>query len=329
MKKFKSVACFAVAVIATAFALPVSACGHEHKWEWRRTLTEHWQECTVSGCGEERFRANHNDGLCGDCAEFKALAFGFVEGGDSAHSDFAKEATEFFTAKGKELGFIYEHTTDWSKLNDDNLANYNLVLFLNDRPSDPAQQQAFKKFMDGGGAWLGFHSAAFSMVDYSKYESREQDPGYWKWYQDKFLCCGDYARNTWNPTSEPLKVETYDHCATRDLELEDDTFISAPCEWYGWEYDLTENADITVLVTLNPTAENPAGDQPDPKKPYEIWYEGSYPIAWSNNNYKMIYMNWGHNLQSYNTGKEGKSSKTFDCEQQAKFVLDAMFGLTK
>ncbi|MBO5328867.1 MAG: ThuA domain-containing protein [Clostridia bacterium] len=304
--------------IAAASVLYFSACGHKHVWgDWQRNTTEHWRVCTRNGCTAED-RSAHTEGTCSSCAYgFKVLSFGFDEGGDTAHSDFAKEANVWFAQKGEELGFSYTFVgTDYSKLNDQTLAEYDMVMFLNDRPSNHDQQNALQRFMENGGAWMGFHSCAFSM---------EGNNEYWTWYQSDFLGCGQYARNTWNPTSEPLTVETFEHCATKNMT--EFTFTSAPCEWYGWEFDLKANEDVTVLLTLNPTQENPAGDQPDPNKQYEIWYEGSHPIAWANNNYNMVYMNWGHNLQSYNNGAEGTKSSTFSSEVQNQFMLDAMYGL--
>lgn len=351
------------AAIMAAAAFTATACNAphtEHLWGgWHRNETEHWRVCTYKDCeAEERGEHTDLDGesttfVCDDCAEFKALAFGFVSGGDSAHADFAREANEWFPAKGKELGFIYDSTTDFSLLNDDTLANYDLVMFLNNRPYAEDQMAAFQRFMENGGAWMGFHAAAFSM---------EGNNEYWEWYQTDFLGCGGYAKNTWDPTSEPLHIETYDHCATegldltadeetlaqdsywqnKELNLDEDTFLSAPCEWYGWESEtgsdagggvhgvtsLYLNQDITVLLTLNPTPENPAGDDPRAGMSYQIWTDGHHPIAWANNNYKMVYMNWGHNLQSYDLGEEGKSSSTFSREVQNQFMLNAMFGLT-
>ncbi|MCH5162453.1 MAG: ThuA domain-containing protein [Clostridiales bacterium] len=316
------------AVMLSVFALSMAACGSDkdgdacpynngvHDWgEWQRSATEHLHTCR--DCGKKS-SGKHTQGTCAECAYgFKVLAFGFDTGGDTAHSDFAREANVWFPARGEQLGFSYEYVgTDYSHLNDDELSSVDLVIFLNDRPWTESQQDAFTRYMEAGGAWMGFHSAAFSMRELG---------GYWDWYQDDFLACGDYAKNTWNPTSEPLYVETYDHPATKHLD--DEFFISAPCEWYGWEYDLFENEDITVLLTLNPTKENPAGDQPDKNKQHEIWYDGHYPIAWANDNYNMVYMNWGHNLQSYNDGKEGKSSSTFSSDAQNTFMLDAMYGL--
>ena len=308
-----------VALLAVA-SLALVACSeeHTHRWgEWHRNETEHWRTCTKATCGVEE-RGEHTDGTCTGCAYgFKVLAFGYDSGGDTAHADFAQEANVWFPARGAELGFSYEFVgNDYSYLNDETLSGYDMVIFLNDRPWGDSHQQAFKKFMDNGGAWMGFHSAAFSLEGVNEY---------WQWYQTDFLGCGNYAKNTWNPTSEPLTVETFEHCATANLP--DEVFMSAPCEWYGWEFDLFANDDITVLLTLNPTRENPAGDQPDKSKQHEIWYEGRYPIAWANNNYNMVYMNWGHNLMSYNTGAEGKQSSTFVSAVQNQFMLDAMYGL--
>ncbi len=316
--RFFCTATSAAAILATVVSM--SACNnHEHVWGgWQHDADGHWRVCTEEGCDAEE-REAHSGTPCVYCGYgFKALSFGFTEGGDAAHADFAREANEWFAAQGEAEGFTYDFAgTDFSKLNDATLENYDMVIFLNDRPSDPEQQAAFERFIKGGGAWIGFHSCAFSLV-----EDHDESRGYWSWYQDDFLACGNYKNNTWNPTSEPLTVETHEHFSTKNLP---DVFQSAPCEWYGWEYDLLNDGDITVLLTLNPTQEDPAGDQPDPNKQYEIWYDGKHPIAWTNKNYNMLYTNMGHNLQSYNDFE--KQSKTFSSEAQCRFILDAMFGL--
>lgn len=319
-----------IAAVVFVIALSMAGCGnnHVHRWEWHRTETEHWQECTAKDCDEEQNRGTHEDSVCTVCAEFKVLALGFAdcigkEGVDDAHADFALEANVWFSQKGKELGFIYDsvdtYKKGWSNLNDENLANYDLVMFLNDRPSGRTEQIAFENFIKNGGAWMGFHVCAGCWAT-----NKDDAAQYWKWFQDDFVGCGNHSHNTWNPTSEPMRVENYNHYATENLVLEDDTFVAAPCEWYAWEYDVSQNDDITVLLTLNPTVDNPAGDSPG-----EIWTSGTYPIAWANNNYKMVYMNWGHNLRPYNNGAEGKQSSTFSSEKQNQFMIDAMFGLTK
>lgn len=52
-----------------------------------------------------------------------------------------------------------------------------------------------------------------------------------------------------------------------------------------------ENKDIKILLSIDPSS-FPLGDGP---KQYEIWHEGYYPVAWTNINYRMLYMNMGHN----------------------------------
>lgn len=323
-KSFKLGVIILIFALLSVFIFALAACEkpdtttHTHVWcAWQRDKTEHLRYCIEDGCFVQEY-GPHSDGTCTACAYgFKALAFGYDEGDDTAHSNFAQDANRWFPEQGEELGFAYDYVgNDYSYLNDETLANYDLVIFLNDRPWAVNQQEAFKRFMENGGAWMGFHSAAFSM---------EGNNEYWTWYQTDFLGCGNYAKNTWNPTSEPLKVETRNHCATANIT--EDFIISTPSEWYGWEFDLFANEDITVLLTLNPTQNNPAGDQPDKSKQHEIWYDGCYPIAWANNNYNMVYMNWGHNLMSYNNGADGKQSSTFTSELQNQFMLDAMFGL--
>lgn len=320
--------------------IAMTGCGHTHKWKWVRTETEHYKVCAECNEELEDSRSAHSDGneyVCDTCAEFKALALGFTEGGDSAHADFANEANVWFPEQGKRYGFTYEFSTDFGLVNSETLANYDVVMFLNNRPSSE-QMPAFKDFMDNGGGCLIFHAAGFAMWDGDPFTA----PDEWEdWYQNDFLRCGVYGYrprvgldteqgayywNTWNPTAEPMKVETHDHPATANLG---DEFMSAPCEWYEWEKDLFEDEDATVLLTMNPTPENPAGDDNRPDQAHQIWIDGHHPIAWANNNYNMVYMNWGHNLQSYNldTGSTTDHSETFSSPEQCQFTLDALFGV--
>ncbi len=305
---------------------------HEHTWtDWKRTETDHERRCLT--CEEEEHGTHSSEDMCPDCgAYFKALAFGFTSGGDSAHADFAVEANEWFAQQGEKYLFSYQHV-DMSEMTEENLADCDLVILLNNSPGGAEQQEAFKAYMDNGGACMIFHSAAFAMWD-----DHIPPNDFADWYHNELLRSGEYGNrpyedgsggiywNTWDPTSDYLYAETTDHYAMRNLPLDDnDEFLSAPCEWYAWSNDLLNDPEVTVLLTLNPTPERPAGNDPRPGMEYQIWTSGKHPIAWANNSYDMIYMNWGHNLQSYNHFE--KQSKTFSCEAQCQFVLDGMFGL--
>lgn len=314
MKKLLQISlCF---VFALTVVCSFSACHtHVHVLEWRQNQTKHWQVCTANGCdgSYDEQRGEHVGYPCEICGPaFNAIAF-YTGINDQAHVSFVNEANAWFDEAAHAYNFVYNSTNDWSKLNDDFLSDYDVVLFLDTRPEEARQRQAFERYMENGGAWMGFHFSAFAL-DNSAYV---QD---WDWYHDEFLGSGQYVSNTWEPTAELLKVETHDHFATENLP---DTFESMPCEWYAWEHDLRENDDITILLSIDESS-FPVGNNKE--KPWEIWHEGYYPVAWTNNNYNMIYMNMGHNLVTYGNNSKDLSA-TFGSEIQNRFVIDGLFGM--
>ena len=245
-------------------------------------------------------------------SRFKVLAF-YTAKNDPAHISFVSEANRWFAGQEAKRLFSYESTNDWSKLNAINLANYQVVIFLDTRPDAPEQRQAFQEYMEHGGAFMGFHFSAFALTP-STY------PQNWDWYHEKFLGSGEYQGNTWRPTSAILKVENRKHPATKHLPA---TFKSSPNEWYSWKNDLRKNPDIRVLLSIDQSS-FPLGTGP---KPHEIWHNGDYPVAWTNVNYRMIYINMGHNDIDYEHKTNRELSLTFDNPIQNKLILDALFWL--
>ncbi len=219
------------------------------------------------------------------------------------------------------MHFIYDTETDWTAMTDDYLADYDVVMFLDNVPGEE-QLRALHRYVDAGGAWLGFHVCGFLMEDLDVNSERY-------WYHYEFLGSGNYATNTWHPTPERVYVETADHYATANMP---ESFISAPNEWYGWECDLTENEDITVLAALDSSREDntfPIGTPTT--RPNECWNEGYWPVAWANNNYNMVYFNMGHNWQDYDYSENdpevtSATSSTFGSEDQNQFFTDALTG---
>ena len=232
---------------------------------------------------------------------------------DAAHISFVKEANEWFAQMAREHGFSYTASDDWNKLNDDTLKKYQVVTFLDTRPDSAAHRRVFEQYMKKGGAWMGFHFAAFALTP-SAY------PQNWDWYHNEFLGCGEYVSNTWRPTSAIIRVEKSDHPAVKNIP---EKFTSSPCEWYRWKNDLRRNADIQILLSIDP-ASFPLGTGP---KPEEIWHSGYYPVAWTNTHYRMVYFNMGHNDIDYE-GKTNKTlSHTFDNEIQNRLILNALLWL--
>lgn len=251
-------------------------------------------------------------GSAQDVPEFKVLAF-YTAKNDRAHISFVHEANRWFSSLSAQYHFQYDSTNDWNRLNDTVLSRYQVVLFLDTRPEAADQRKAFQKYMEGGGAWMGFHFSAFTLTP-STY------PQNWDWYHEQFLGTGEYASNTWRPTSAVLKVEDSSHPVTKGLPR---TFASAPNEWYRWTNDLRKNPDIKILLSID-TSSFPLGTGP---KPYEIWHSGYYPVTWTNTKYRMVYFNMGHNDIDYEHGTNKELSFTFDNELEGRLIIDALLWL--
>ena len=134
----------------------------------------------ISGCSA--LYANNSD------PKFRVIAF-FTAKQDPAHISFVHEANRWFPEIAGKYNFSYDTTSDWQNLNSDFLAKYQVVIFLDTRPEDPAQRAAFKAYIEHGGAWMGFHFAGFALTP-SAY------PANWDWYHNTFLGSGSYVSNT-------------------------------------------------------------------------------------------------------------------------------------
>jgi hypothetical protein len=231
---------------------------------------------------------------------------------DKAHISFVQEANRWFPDQGIEHRFHYDATDDWTRMNDSFLKKYDVVIFLDTRPEDPAQRKAFQQYMETGGSWMGFHFAGFALTP-SAY------PQNWDWYHQQFLGSGSYVSNTWRPTAAVLQVEGTSHPSTGHLPR---TITSAPNEWYRWSNDLRKNKDIEILLSID-SSSFPLGTGP---KPNEIWHNGYYPVVWTNKNYHMIYFNMGHNDMDY-AGTNKQLSSTFSSPMQNQLIISALLWL--
>jgi hypothetical protein len=246
---------------------------------------------------------------------FKVIAF-YTARHDLAHISFVHEANRWFPAIARQYHFRYDSTDNWDNLNAHFLSQYQVVIFLDARPDKPAQRKAFQEFMENGGAWMGFHFSAFALTP-SDY------PMNWDWYHNRFLGSGSYISNTWRPTSAILRVENHFHPATENLP---DTFSSSPNEWYRWQNDLRQNPNIDILLSID-SSSFPLGTGP---KQNEIWHKGYYPVAWSNKNYRMIYVNMGHNDMDYEHKIDSTArtlSHTFDNKMQNRLIVGSLLWL--
>ena len=244
--------------------------------------------------------------------KFRVIAF-FKGKDDQGHVSFDHEANRWFASMAVKYGFIYDSTNDWNDLNRSSLEKYQVVIFLDSRPDSLPQREAFRHYMENGGAWMGFHFAGFALTP-------SAFPQNWDWYHEQFLGSGEYKGNTWRPTSAILRVEDRSHPVSENLPV---TFTASPNEWYSWENDLRKNPDIDILISIDSTS-FPLGTGP---KPYEIWHSGYYPVVWTNRKYRMVYINMGHNDIDYEDHSDKELSFTFKNDTQNRMIINALFWL--
>src|SRR5712664_799663 len=227
----------------------------------------------------------------GQQTSFKVLAF-YSTKVEPDHVLFAEGALKFFSDLSAKNNFTFDSTSNWDDMNDFNLGKYQVVVWLNDEPSKAGQRRAFQEYIENGGAWLGFHVAAYNDKDSN-----------WPWFVD-FLGGGVFDINSWPPLPAKLTIDDRSHPVTKHLP---GSFISPDNEWYVWKPSPRLNKSVRVLVTLDPS-NYPIGFK-------DVLTSGDLPVVWTNTKYKMLYMNMGH------------GDKIFASPLQNKLIEDATLWL--
>lgn len=221
----------------------------------------------------------HDAGYAGDYAgnkpRFKALLY-YSEYEEEAHVTFAKQAHNFFHKLSYGEGYILDTTKSLSGYDYDKLKEYDVVIMLNRAPSDPTEREAFEKYMENGGGWIGFHAAA--------YNDRNT---HWPWFNE-FLGCGQFYCNNWPPQPVLVDNDAPHHPIMRTMPQE---FIIPASEWYTWQPGPRENPNVEVLLSISPKM-LPLGIK-------DIIKWGDLPIMWTNKKYRMVYLNMGHGDEAF------------------------------
>jgi uncharacterized protein len=190
---------------------------------------------------------------------------------EADHVMFAEQALQFFAKAAAKDHFDFKASTNWDDLNDPSLSQYQVVLWLNAAPATPQQRANFQRYMEHGGAWLGFHASGYN-----------DESTQWPWFVD-FLGGAVFYGNSWPPLPAKLVVDDPTHPVTQSLPA---SFTSPANEWYIWKPDPRANKNVKVLLTLDPS-NYPLGLK-------DTLIGGDLPVVWTNTSYKMIYMNMGH-----------------------------------
>ena len=187
------------------------------------------------------------------------------------HVQFARDALQFYARLAGQKHFQFDSTTDWSRLNDETLKNYQVVMWINEFPHTEEERRSFERYMERGGKWIGFHVSA--------YNDNETN---WPWFVD-FLGGAVFYTNNWPPLSAHLVVDDPKHPVTRGIPP---AYQSPINEWYQWKPSPRLNRQVRVLISLD-SSNFPLGKK-------DIIYSGDMPVVWTNTKYKMIYLNMGH-----------------------------------
>jgi YVTN family beta-propeller protein len=213
---------------------------------------------------------------------FKVLAF-YSTNVEPDHAQFAEAALKFLAERAITDNFTFEGTNHWERMNDADLKAYQVIVWLDDVPGNAAQRLAFQRYMENGGAWLGFHFAGYNDKDTN-----------WPWFVD-FLGGAVFYSNNWPPLPAKLVIEDRTHPVARDIP---DSYEAPANEWYVWKPSPRRNKDVRVLVTLDPS-NYPLGLK-------DVLTGGDLPVVWTNTKYKMIYMNMGHGDKIFSSPIQNK-----------------------
>jgi YVTN family beta-propeller protein len=213
---------------------------------------------------------------------FRVLAF-YSTNVEADHVQFAEAALKFFAASANSDNFAFDSTTDWAHMNEAYLKAYQVVVWLNDTPTNAAQRLAFQRYMVNGGGWLGFHFAGYNDKDTN-----------WPWFVD-FLGGAVFYSNNWPPLPAKLVIDDRTHPVARDFP---ESYESPANEWYIWKPSPRLNKDVRVLVTFDPS-NYPLGLK-------DVLAGGDLPVVWTNTRYKMIYMNMGHGDKIFTSPVQNK-----------------------
>ncbi len=213
---------------------------------------------------------------------FRVLAF-YSENVEQDHVDFAHQAVQFFTAAAQRDHFEFASTTNWNDLNTQNLAGYQLILWLDDFPHADLQRRAFEQYMTHGGGWLGFHISAYNDSD-----------THWPWFVD-FLGGTVFFGNSWPPLPATLTVDDKNHPIVRHIP---ESYRSPSNEWYIWKPSPRLNKDVKVILSLSPS-NYPIGLK-------DVITGGDLPVVWTNTRYRMLYMNMGHGNRNFTSNVQNR-----------------------
>ena len=180
------------------------------------------------------------------------------------HVEAIKVGVPEFENMAADEGWSVFHTENGAVFNAQDLAKFDLVIFhcaTGDMLS-LEQRAAFEAWLQGGGAWMGIHSAG----DGSHKE--------WRWYTDT-LIGADYNAHILNPQFQPadIIIEQPEHPVMTGLPKD----WNHEEEWYSW-HSSSRLGGVNVLATVDESTYTPVQKLLTSENDLRM---GDHPIIWT------------------------------------------------
>ena len=195
------------------------------------------------------------------------------------HVDGIEGGAKALQAITSKHGWGMFHTENGAVFNEQDLAQFDVVVFLNASGDmlSAAQESAFQSWLTAGGGWLGIHAAG----DSSHLE--------WQWYRDN-LIGATFTAHIMGPQFQTAAVvlENHQHPVLRELP----DIWQHEEEWYSWEQSPRVEG-FTILATLDESSYVPVADFMGTQTDLRM---GDHPVVWANciGSGKSVYAAMGH-----------------------------------
>jgi len=210
--------------------------------------------------------------------KFKVLVLGLP---DSNHPQTGSAGIKAVQEIAAGQDYTVDATTDYSKVNDASLADYQVILSVmawqGEMPT--ASQKAFEKFIQSGKGWMGFHTSTLAGI---------ATPA-WPWY-DTWVGGITFKGHPGTRQNGTVKLETDPVAASHPVLQGVPASFSIHEEWYAWNKSPRGAADIRILATVDETSYDPQG----------TGMGKDHPVVWTNTKFgPMIITSLGHEPEAF------------------------------
>lgn len=210
--------------------------------------------------------------------KFKVLVLGLP---DSNHPQTGAAGIKAVQEIAAGQDYTVDASTDYSKVNDASLANYQVILSVmawqGEMPA--AAQQSFQKFIESGKGWMGFHTSTLAGI---------ASPA-WPFY-DAWLGGITFKGHPGTRQNGTVKLETSAAAASHPVLQGMPATFSIHEEWYSWNKSPRGAPNIQILATVDETSYDPQG----------TGMGSDHPVIWTNTKYgPMIITSLGHEPEAF------------------------------